>query len=76
MFLDPGSRHTPEYLGPKLRDLREWVELYRRLHIPYYEEAREYWDRADERGYFDGANELWTYLPDNLKRLIEQFGDG
>lgn len=74
MLLDPGPRHLPEFTGPGVRDVREWVELFRRLHIPYYEEARLYWDRAEKDGYFDGANELCMYLPDNLKQLIERYG--
>jgi hypothetical protein len=75
-FLDPGPYHVPEYVGPEVRDVREWVELFRRLHTPYYEEAYLYWNRADQDGYFDGANEVWLYLPDTLRHLIERFGDG
>jgi len=29
---------------------------------------------ADADGYCSGANEHWIYLPDTLKRLIEQYG--
>jgi len=31
-------------------------------------------DAADADGFFSDANEHWIYLPDTLKRLIEQYG--
>lgn len=74
-FLDAGPYHEPDYNGPRVADMREFVELMRRLTIPYYEEARLYWDRAERDGFFAGANEIWLYLPDNLETLIERYGD-
>ena len=47
----------------------------RRLTIPYYEEARLYWSRAEADGFFDGANEVWLYMPHNLEALIERYRD-
>ena len=29
---------------------------------------------AGHYGYFDGANEIWTYLPRTLKSLVEEYG--
>ena len=53
----------------------EIVEIIRRLHIPHYEEARLYWERAKEDGFFAGtsADAVWPYLPDTLKALIELY---
>jgi len=73
-FLDVGPHHREEYKGPEVRSVREWMEVFRRLHLAYYEEARLYWDAAEADGYFSGGNEHWIYLPDTLKRLIEQYG--
>ena len=42
-FLDPGEVIASTYHGPDLKDMREFVEIIRRLHVPYYEEARLYW---------------------------------
>ena len=50
-FLDAGEYHQRDYQGPEVRNVREWVELFRRLQLPYYEEARLYWGRAREAGY-------------------------
>jgi len=72
-FLDVGPHHQAEYGGPEVRSVRELTELFRRLHLPYYEEARLHWDKADSDGFFEGANEHWIYLPATLKRLIEKY---
>ena len=71
-MVDPGPNFIPEY-----RDLignkREFMEFVRRVQIPYYEEARIYWDKAQSEGFFVDANEDWTYLPDTLKELIARY---
>jgi len=72
-FLDAGPHHVPHYLGPEIQNMREFVEFARRLTLPYYEEARTYFQEAETDGYFDGANEIWIYQPDILKNLIEKY---
>ena len=74
-MLDIGPYHDPDFKATDIKDLRQYVETVRRLTIPYYEEARLYWDKAKEDGYFDGSNEIWIYSVDNLKYLIEKYGD-
>lgn len=54
-------------------DLREWIQLFRRLHVPYYEEARRYFPEA-YREYGDSAPE-YAYTPDRLLAYIEEFSD-
>jgi len=71
--LDPGEAFADEKELPMVLNLREYVNFMRRLTIPYYEEARKYWSDATNDGYFNGANEIWTFLPDNLRTLIEQY---
>jgi hypothetical protein len=76
-FLDLGPVHDPdEEHTVRVRSVREFVEVMRRLTLPYYEEARTLWGIATEGGFFDGGgNEIWVYLPDTLKTLIKQYGD-
>lgn len=74
-FLDIGPYHNPEYKGTDITDMRQYVETVRRLTIPYYEEARLYWNKALEDGYFQDSNEIWIYGVQNLKKLIELYGD-
>jgi hypothetical protein len=73
-FIDVGPLHNPTYSGPGVADLRELTEIARRLFVPYYEEARCYWRRAKEDGFFEDANEAWPYLPDTSLAIIQRFG--
>ena len=74
-FLDEGPIHDPEYSGPRAKDIREFVDIVRRLTIPYYEEARLYWRRAQADGFFSGCGHVAIYQPDTLKLLIDTYGD-
>ncbi len=74
MFLDVGVV-DPDSKGPWVRDIREFVELTRRLATPYYEEARQYWSRAEAEGYFSDANQVSPYLVGTLKKIIEKYGE-
>ena len=70
-WIDVGEWHDSEYAGPEFRDLREWTTLFRRLHVPYYEEARHC--TQELRDELDcGANQNCLYLPDTLKHIIEE----
>lgn len=73
-LLDPGEYFTDPF-RPMTSNIRAWVEFFRRLQIPYYEEARQYWSRAMEDGFFGDCNEQWMYEPETLKLLIEKYGD-
>ena len=53
----------------KIKDLVELVEILRRLHIPYWEEARLYWDRAYRDNFHDGCD----FGEATLQSMIEQY---
>jgi hypothetical protein len=75
-LIDPGPYRDISYQGPKIRDIREWVELTRRLMLPYYEdyeEARIYMDRADTDGFFDGYPARLIYFPETLQLVIVKY---
>lgn len=73
-LLDHGPLQDPEGKRvPQTTDIRGWTELFRRLHSPYYEEARRYFEQAKEDGYFDDMNEYRPYMPDLLRRLISEY---
>lgn len=67
-WIDVGEWHDAENTGPDVRDLREWTSLFRRLHVPYYEEAR----LCDEEMREGDANQVYLYLPETLKDVIEE----
>ncbi len=72
-MVDVGPHHDPDYNGHRVGDFREFTEIFRRLHIPYYEEARLYWNSAHNDGFFNGMNEIQMYLPDTLQTLIRKY---
>jgi len=74
-MIHPGKRHMPDSNEVQIENPVEFLEVVRRLHIPYFEEARLYWSNAQEHGFFDGANEVWLYLPNTLKNIIDKFGE-
>ena len=57
-----------------IKDPQELVDIIRRLHTPYYEEARMYWEDAMDDYYFEGANENSPYIQESLVELIRRYG--
>jgi hypothetical protein len=67
--LDPRGTQPTE-----VKDFSGWAHTFRRLHIPYYEEASRYFSRAEQDGFFEGANEVWCFVQDTLVTVIEKYG--
>lgn len=72
-FLDSGRYISPDYNGPEVSDIRGFVELIRRLHMPYYKEARHFFDAASDDGFFDDVSGH-ILRPERLKQIIEIYG--
>jgi hypothetical protein len=71
-FLDAGPLLAPD--GPPqdgVADIRNYVDTVRRLHIPHYEEARRYFDRA--RQDLSDENEVSIFLPRRCRAIIERY---
>lgn len=45
------------------------------MQIPYYEEARRHFSNHDLLENFSDANEVYPYLPERLKEIIERYGE-
>lgn len=73
--IDIGPYHERNYCGPSIIDFRQYTEFMRRLTLPYYEEARQWWNEAIADGYFGDANEIYIYIPESLRRMIEHYSD-
>jgi hypothetical protein len=59
-----------------LADNHELTEIIRRIHLPNYEEARLYWDRAKEDGVIFGEREsVPDYFQDTLRGIINRYGN-
>ena len=74
-LLDIGEFHDPSgsfICG--ISDFREFVEFFRRLTIPYYEEARLYFSQALEDGIIStDMNVILLYSEDILKDIVEKY---
>lgn len=67
-FLDLDPYVIPEYKGPCVKDIREFIEFMRRLTIPYYEEARLYFKKLH-------ADDISIYHQEELKKIIQAYGE-
>ncbi len=54
----------------KLADIKEYIDIIRRLHLPYWEEARQYWHMALGDGFDDGCD----YSEARLISIINEYG--
>jgi hypothetical protein len=66
-LLDPDRTRTPA-----TSDIPSLVEVIRRLHIPFYEEARLYFNAARQDGHFMD-NEVIIFFPKTCRRIIERY---
>lgn len=55
----------------KFADMKEFIEVFRRLHLPYYEEARLYWNDALRDGFHDGC----SFDENTLLDIIKNYGE-
>ena len=56
--------------GVGVKSVDEFTDLFRRVQVPYYEEARTKFNDADVLNDFSDANEKYPYKPEVLKRII------
>lgn len=74
-MLDVGEYHDKEGKNVGKVDVRNWTEIVRRLHLPYYEEGRRHFDEARSNGDLEGINEVALYLEDTLKGIVDRYAD-
>lgn len=67
-FLSAGPGRSGEP-GPAVQDLDEFVDVIRRLHVPYYEPARPRFDEPDVRGALRQADRVGPYQSAGLRGL-------
>lgn len=57
---------------PKIKDFDEFVDFFRRVQTPYYEEARKkFGDNNVLIEFYNDASEKYPYFIDALKEIIE-----
>jgi hypothetical protein len=47
-----------------------YIEVMRRLYLPYWEEARQYWEKALKDGFHDGCD----FSENTLINIITEYG--
>lgn len=72
--LDRGSEIDRNYIGVSIEDFREYVLLIKRLTIPHYEEAKQYWEKATNDQFFNDISEYKYFFKETLVELITQYG--
>lgn len=55
-------------------NLDEWTEIVRRLHLPHYEEARQYWADAEADHFFAEPEHQARYSQTTLVGLLKHYG--
>lgn len=73
-LLAPGGHTGNREEG--VASLDEWGELVRRLHVPHYEEARQYWADAEADGFFAGPAKHAPYSQATLLGILSRYGHG
>lgn len=66
-LMDAGSEPV------RVTDLEEWVDVFRRLQSPHYEEARILYRRGDVQERLSDTNELFPYAQSTMKRLLDEY---
>lgn len=74
VMLAPGGNTGNREEG--VASLNEWGEFVRRLHIPHYEEARQYWADAEADGFFAGPARHAPYSQATLLDILSRYGHG
>ncbi len=59
--------------GNSIKDMDEFVDFFRRLQTPYYEEARRHFWNGDLLADFSDANEMYPYQVEVLQRIISEY---
>jgi hypothetical protein len=72
-MLDVGVVLDPLSNSSRPPDLRSFTDTVRRLHIPYYEEARTFFATARSDGWFSDQNEGSIFLPSTCLAIIERY---
>lgn len=73
-FLNIGFFHDPyETRKCTITDFGEFVDFAKRLTIPYYEEARQYWGQIQGDPDFNDKSDIDLYTEETLKKIVERY---
>jgi hypothetical protein len=74
-MLSAGPMHLSRGIeGIEPRDRHQYVDLFRRMQTPWYEQARRHFNCPPVVEDFGDVNELYPYIPRNLERIAGHGG--
>jgi hypothetical protein len=56
-------------------DFDEYMDFFRRMQIPFYEEARRYFKNVPNTIEYVDYNGFYSYLPEKLEKIIREYGE-
>jgi len=59
----------------RIKNMNEFADFFRRVQVPYYEEARRRFNNEKLLRDFDDANEYYPYQVNILKEIIERYSE-
>ena len=72
-MLSFGEFQNEEYDdGREIKSNRKFIDFFRRVQIPHYEEARRKFSSHEVQQDMSGSNEYAPYTQECLKSIIEQ----
>lgn len=73
-YLHLGFLHDPKNeIGCQIDNFPEFVDFFKRLTIPYYEEARLSFGQALADGIIADENEIYLFTEDVLKSIVDKY---
>lgn len=73
-FLNLGFLHDPQNeIGCQVENFPEFVDFFKRLTIPYYEEARLSFGQALADGIIADENEISLFTGNVLKSIVDKY---
>jgi hypothetical protein len=74
LSLGPIKRRIGQKPHADAKDMDEFVDFFRRVQTPYYEEARRLFHTQEVLDDYYDSNEVAPYLPDYLESMIKKHG--
>lgn len=72
LSIGPIKKNIGQKGGGTVKSLDEFVDFFRRMQVPYYEEARTKFNDPDVLENLADSNEVYPYLPGNLQNIIKR----
>jgi hypothetical protein len=73
LSIGPIKKNIGQGNSCSIKDMDEFVDFFRRVQIPYYEQARIHFSTAEFLNEHHDDNEVGPYLSSQLKKITEDY---